>query len=362
MPRAGILSPSLSTADALSNDALGMFDVLTRRGYEVRLFCESHSLRHVEVYDVRHIKSFLTGPTDILLYHYARGWNPGLELIRELRCHRVIKYHNVTPAKYFAGFNSHDQELCEAGRKQLVDVVAAQCDLYLSASSFSMRELLELGTEASRTFVVPPFHHIDRLAGITADSQTLKRTSDAKANVLAVGRVVPHKGLLQLIEVFAHYYHGCNRKSRLIIVGKGGEGLSPYSKLLHRAVDKLNLTSAVVFTGGVPDEVLKAYYEIADAFVTTSEHEGFCVPLVEAMSMKLPITAYASTAIPETLGDAGIVWEDRDPLLMAESIDLFLRDSSVRNALGQRGRRRYEAMFSNDKIESTFLKAIATLQ
>jgi glycosyltransferase involved in cell wall biosynthesis len=80
------------------------------------------------------------------------------------------------------------------------------------------------------------------------------------------------------------------------------------------------------------------------------------------MSMKLPITAYASTAIPETLGDAGIVWKDRDPLLMAESIDLFLRDSSVSDALGQRGRRRYEAMFSNEKIESTFLTAMASLQ
>ena len=362
MARVGILSPSLSTADALSNDAFGMFDVLTRRGHEVRLFCESHSLSRAEISDVDRIESFLTTPNDILIYHYARGWDRGLQLLRDLRCHRVIKYHNVTPAKYFAGFNNHDQELCEAGRKQLVDVIAAKCDLYLSASSFSMQELLELGAEPSKTFVVPPFHHIDRLAGITADPQTLTNNSDTRANILAVGRVVPHKGLLQLIEVFAHYYHGCNRESRLIIVGKGGEGLSTYSKLLHRAVDKLNLASAVVFTGCVSDEVLKAYYEVADAFVTASEHEGFCVPLVEAMSMKLPITAYASTAIPETLGDAGIVWKDRDPLLMAESIDLLLRDTSVSNALGERGRRRYEALFSNKKIESTFLTAMATLQ
>ena len=362
MSRVGILSPSLSTADALSNDAFGMFDVLTRRGHEVRLFCETHSLSHPAISDVERIRSFLRAPTDILLYHYARGWNRGLELLRELRCRRVLKYHNVTPAKYFAGFNSHDQELCETGRKQLTDVVAAQCDLYLSASSFSMQELLELGADPSKSFVVPPFHHIDRLAEITADPQTLRKNAGAKANILAVGRVVPHKGVLQLIEVFAHYYHGCNRESRLIVVGKGGEGLSAYSKLLHRAVDKLNLAGAVVFTGGVSDEVLKGYYEIADAFVTASEHEGFCVPLVEAMSMKLPITAYASTAIPETLGDAGIVWKDRDPLLMAESIDLFLREVSVSNALGERGRRRYEAMFSNEKIESAFLASMAALQ
>jgi glycosyltransferase involved in cell wall biosynthesis len=117
-----------------------------------------------------------------------------------------------------------------------------------------------------------------------------------------------------------------------------------------------------VFTGGVSDQQLKAYYQIADAFVTVSEHEGFCVPLVEAMSMKLPITAYASTAIPETLGEAGIVWPDRDPLLVAGSIDLFVRNSSVRNSLGLRGQRRYEEMFTNEKIERTFLHAISRLQ
>ena len=361
MPRVGILSPSLETADALSNDALGMYDVLKRRGHEVHLFCETHSLPHAAISDVARLKSFLTAPTDILIYHYARGWDHGLELIRELRCRRVIKYHNVTPAKYFAGFNRHDEELCEAGRRQLADVVAAECNLYLAASAFSMQELLELGADPSKTFVVPPFHHIHRLTKMAADSETVQKNSGAQANILSVGRVVPHKGFLQLIEVFAHYYYGCNRKSRLIIVGKGGEGHSAYSKLLHRAVDKLHLTGAVVFTGGVSDAVLKAYYEVADAFVMASEHEGFCVPLVEAMSMKLPITAYAAAAIPETLGDAGIVWKERDPLLMAESIALFLRDSSVSNALGQRGRRRYEAMFSNEKIESTFLETMAAL-
>jgi glycosyltransferase involved in cell wall biosynthesis len=225
-----------------------------------------------------------------------------------------------------------------------------------------MRELIALGADVSRSFVVPPFHHIDRLAKITADNHTLHKFSDDTANILAVGRVVPHKGLDQLIAMFARYYYDYNRQSRLLIVGKGGEGLSDYSKLLHTAVHKLRLDKAVVFMGGVSDEVLKACYVVANAFVTTSEHEGFCVPLVEAMSMKLPIAAYASAAIPETLGDAGIAWPDREPLLMAESINLFVRDPAVRTALGRRGRSRYEAMFTNEKIEHTFVKAMSGLQ
>ena len=362
MTRVAILSPSLTTGDGVGNDALGMFDVLQRRGYEVRLFCESHSLRHSGLSDLATIEKFLRSPTDIVIYHHSRGWREGVELIQKLRCYRVVRYHNVTPAKFFAGFSSHEQEQCETGRRQLFDLTAAECELYLSASSFSMQELIAAGADESRSLVVPPFHHIDQLSKTTPDPDTLGRYSSGTTNILSVGRVVPHKNLHQLIEVFAHYHYGCNSKSQLIIVGKGGEGFSPYSKLLHRAVNRLGLNKAVVFTGGVSDPVLKAHYVSADAFVTVSEHEGFCVPLVEAMSMKLPIAAYATTAIPETLGDAGIAWTERNPALVAESIDLFVRDTAVRNALGVRGRRRYETMFSNEKVEGSFLKAISTLQ
>jgi glycosyltransferase involved in cell wall biosynthesis len=362
MTRIAILTPSLSTADAVSNDVLGMFDILTKNGNDVHIFAETHSLNHHAIFDLAGLRNFLKSPTDVLLYHHSRGWDPGLRLIKELRCRRVIRYHNVTPAKFFVGFSASDQELCERGREELIEIAAARCELYLSASAFSMRELIEIGADAARSFVVPPFHHIDRLSSISADRETLQKYSGDTANILSVGRVVPHKSFHHLIEVFARYHYDYNKNSRLIIVGKGGEGLNSYSKQLHDAVQKLGLANNVIFTGGVSDEVLKAYYVVADAFVTVSEHEGFCVPLVEAMSMKLPITAYASTAIPETLGDAGIVWTERNPLLIAESIDRFVRDSAVREALGRRGYRRYESMFTNEKAAHIFLQAMSKLQ
>jgi glycosyltransferase involved in cell wall biosynthesis len=359
--RVALLTPSLATADAVSNDVLGMFDVLTRNNLDVRIFCESHSLKHSAISPLPRLPKFLKHATDILIYHHSRGWTTGVQLVRELSCRRVIRYHNVTPAEFFADFSSTDQELCEQGRRELIDLAAAQCHLYLSASSFSMQELTATGADPSRSFVVPAFHHIDRLTKITADQPTLQEYAGDTANILTVGRVVPHKNVHHLIEIFAHYHFDYNNNSRLIVVGRGGEGFSTYSKLLHRAVEKLGLTNAVVFTGGVSDEALKAYYLVADAFVTVSEHEGFCVPLVEAMSMKLPITAYASAAIPETLGDAGIVWTERKPMLIAETIDLFVRDSSVREALGQRGRRRYESMFTNENVAHIFLQALSKL-
>lgn len=355
------MSPSVTTGDAVSNDVLGMYEVLTKQGKDVRIFCEAHALNSHKVYDVSRIRRFLKSADDILIYHYSRGWAPGISILKEAECRKVIKYHNVTPAQFFEGYSSNDVHLCKTGRLELEIVAQAKCDLYLSASTFNMNELTALGAADSKSFVVPPFHHIDRLQAINPDSEVLAKYDDGKANILTVGRIAPHKSHITLLEVFANYYYNYNRDSRLMIVGKGGEGLTPYSKLLHRAVQSLGLKDAVVFSGGVSDEELKAYYVLADVFVTVSEHEGFCVPLVEAMSMKLPIAAFGAAAIPETLGDAGLTWPERDPFLIAESINHIVRDNSVRTGLGLRGLRRYEARFTNQRIENTFLSALATM-
>jgi hypothetical protein len=110
MTRIAILTPSLSTADAVSNDVLGMFDILIRNGHDVRIFAETHSLNHHAISDLAHLRNFLKSPADILLYHHSRGWDPALQLLRELRCRRVIRYHNVTPAKFFVSCASEDGE------------------------------------------------------------------------------------------------------------------------------------------------------------------------------------------------------------------------------------------------------------
>ena len=268
----------------------------------------------------------------------------------------------MTPAKFFHGFSSSDEQLCKTGREQLGQLIRSDCDLFLSASAFNRDELIALGAAADKSFVAPPFHRIDRWSSLASDKTVLDKYENGMTNILSVGRVAPHKGHLTLLEAFAHYYFNCNRTARLIIVGKGGEGLSSYSNLLHRATDLLGIKNAVVFTGGVSEEALKAYYMIADVFVTTSEHEGFCVPLVEAMSMKLPISAFASSAIPETLGDAGIAWDKRDALLMAETLHLILADPKVRTLLAARAFRRYNAHFTERKIADTFLDAFSHVQ
>src|SRR5438445_1709500 len=260
MSRIGILSPSLAPGDAVSNDVLGMSQVLKKSGHDVRVFCGTHALNNDRVFDASRLPRFLSRPDDILIYHYSRGWNPGLNLLRALKCRKVIRYHNVTPAKFFHGFSSSDEQLCKTGREQLGQLIRSDCDLFLSASAFNRDELIALGAAADKSFVAPPFHRIDRWSSLASDKTVLDKYENGMTNIVSVGRVAPHKGHLTLLEAFAHYYFNCNHTARLIIVGKGGEGLSSYSNLLHRATDLLGIKNAVVFTGGVSEEALKAYY------------------------------------------------------------------------------------------------------
>jgi len=194
-----------------------------------------------------------------------------------------------------------------------------------------------------------------------ADLELFDTYHDKSVNLLMVGGVRPNKGHADLIEAFATYYYHFNSHARLFIVGAGNKAFEPYAAALRRLIDEWSIDSRIVFTGEVSNKSLKSYYLLADALLMTSEHEGFCVPLVEAMAMKVPIVAYASTAIPETAQDAALIWEERDPFLMAQSIDFLQTNEAEKMVLLYRGSRRYEENFSNRAIERQFLDRISGL-
>ncbi|MGZ8844568.1 MAG: glycosyltransferase family 4 protein [Pyrinomonadaceae bacterium] len=360
--RIAVLSPSITSGDAVSNDVVGMYDALSEeKTGDVRVFAEGWTQKQLRIFPAAKIRSFLKHPHDILIYHHARGWEPGLRLLADLPCRKVIKYHNVTPPEFLAGYNQDFAAMCLEGRQQLKPIAQSRCDLYLSDSAYNMSELVAAGACQSKSFVVPPFHHIDRLDSIEPDADILRKYQDEQVNILTVGRIVPNKGHVDLLKGFASYHHDYNRHSRLFIVGKGEMRLRKYSALLHELIRRLKVEDAVSFVGEVSDNELKAFYQVADVFLTTSEHEGFCVPLVEAMAMKVPVIAYASSAIPETVGNAGVVWSERSPELLAGSIDKIVTDKSVSSALGLIGWRRYQDVFTNARIRTRFIGALEQL-
>lgn len=361
MARIALLTPSLAPGDAITNDILGMYEALKRGGHSARIYAAASPFKELKVWPVSKIGSFLKDREDVLLYHYSMGWEPALELLKEKRWRTVVKYHNVTPPEFFAGWSDEYELACRTGREQLERLAQSGCDLYLSDSEYNMRELIAAGADESRSFALPPFHHIDRLMDLDADLSVLDAYRDGKANILMVGRVAPNKGHAALVEAFGLYHRNYNRASRLLIVGKEDARLADYSARLRRMVERLGLSDAVVFTGEVSDAALKAYYLISHLFMIMSEHEGFCVPLVEAMAMKLAVVALGSSAIPLTVGKAGIVWDERDPYLFAESLNQLLRDEALSSSLGLMGFRRYENLFTNEKIEAQFLNTLSQL-
>ncbi len=362
MSRIAIVSLAISSGDAVGNDALEMRRILSARGHTVGLFSSHWVKKSEQTRDVAELAAFLADdPQAILIYHHAIGWTAGLDLLRRTTCRRVVKYHNVTPGRFFAGFPGDAVRICQLGREQLRDLARTDCDLYLSDSPYNQGELIEAGAAAERCAVVPPFHHIDRLDHLQADPEVLRRLDDGRTNLLFVGRRVPNKGHRFLIDAFAVYHEYYDRGSRLLLVGKEDRTLISYSNQLREQASRLGVAENIVFLDGVTDAELKGYYERASAFVTASEHEGFCVPLVEAMALRVPIVAYGTTAVPHTVGDAGLVWDEPDPFLLAQSIDRVVRDGAVRRQLTERGWRRYQNRFANPRLERDFLHALKSL-
>lgn len=358
MTRVAILTPNLTPADAVSNDVLAMESLLSDRGHEVCVFAEHANLEGRKIAEPSETRSFLQDTQDVLIYHHSIGWERGIEIVKNASCRKAIKYHNVTPPQFFAGISEEHQHLCAAGRRQLLDIVDARCDLYMAASDFNKTDLLAAGSEDKKTFVVPPFNHADKLQAGEADLELVDEYSDGAVNLVTVGGVRPNKSHQALIKAFMIYLRLFNRNARLFIVGAESEAFAKYTASVRELIDEWGIEPFVVFTGKVSDECLKAYYLVADALVMTSEHEGFCVPLVEAMAMKVPIIAYGSTAIPETAGGSGLICDRRDPFLMAHAIDSLTRDEKTKMALVSRGAQRYEERFSNAAIAKRFLEVM----
>jgi len=362
MTRIAIVSPTILPGDAVGHDILHMGRILSEQGHEVELFSTNWGTPDPRNQDNLHVRDYLDGdPSALLILHHAIGWIHAVPSITEANCRRVVKYHNVTPERFYDSLNEGYADLCRKGRTQLRELIEAQCDLYLADSPVNLRELLDMGAEPDRCAVSPPFNDIGRLLEIAADAEVLRDYGDGKTNLLFVGRRAPNKGHRFLIDAFAAYREHYNRHSRLVLVGKGDPALAEYNDALRQQVQRLHLGGHVVFLDSATESELRGYYETASAFVVASEHEGFCVPVVEAMALRVPIVAYGTTAVPHTVGDAGLVWDEPDPFLLAQSIDTVVRDAAVRRQLTERGWRRYRNLFANERIQRNFLRALHPL-
>jgi glycosyltransferase involved in cell wall biosynthesis len=355
----GILVPVLSDKDAVGADALEMAAALSQLGHSVRVFAHSTLGGVGNVGKPGTLGDFCKSPDDLAIYHFSIGWPDAVPLLRSLRCRRIIRYHNITPAHFFEGYSAEYVAACNFGRSEIAPFAELACDLYLGDSPFNVEDFLAAGVAPERTAVLAPFHRIDRLVHAHADLALLDRYKDGAATWLSVGRIAPNKGHLNLIDAFAAYRIAYDDPSaRLLIVGRADPRLAKYTAEVRALVAQRGLDESVHFLSDVDDGALKAAYLVADALVTLSEHEGFCVPIIEAMALGTPIVGYVGGAVASTTGDAGLIWNDTDPYLYAASVARLRKDASLRHLLRERGFARMQDTFSTDTLTCTLAEVI----
>lgn len=345
----GIALPTLSTGDAIGNDVFGMTRHLRARGYDVELFAWNCTVDEpVRLLD--ELPKVLNRPDDVLIYHHSISCEPGVRAIERLNCKKAVKYHNVTPPEFFAD-NPELVKRCTDGLKEVARLAKSNATIWAD-SGFNAKHVQDL-VPGRIVEELPPFHQADQLLGTAPDARSAAGFDDWSTTLLVVGRVAPNKNIPLALKAFADYRNRFDPRARLVIVGD--RPLPEHAKEVDTLAQRLGVASQTFITGKVSTAQLKALYLTADVLLVTSLHEGFCVPLVEAMGLRVPVVAVPVAAVPFTAGDAAR-YAEATPVSVADQIHAVLVDENERECQLNRGRARYESHFATDAIDRRFGK------
>jgi glycosyltransferase involved in cell wall biosynthesis len=317
---------TLGYGDAIGHEVLGIQRVLRAAGHDSEIFVETadRRLEHLTT-DYREMVGAIA-PEDVLIHHFSIG-SRASRTAYALPGRMALVYHNITPPEYFLGVHKDLVKLCFRGRRELTAYIS-RCEMALGDSEYNRQELEALGFANTGVLpVVPGFTHLD----LEPNTMTSDPFDDGWTNVMFVGRVIPNKKFEDVIRAFHVYRTRHNPRARLLLVGSYG-GFEKYLTMLHALVARLG-TPDVHFLGHVSNEELTALYEVADLFLCASEHEGFCVPLIESFYKRVPVLAFAATAVPATMDGGGVLYDTKDPFEVARLMAAILDDAEVEDAI-----------------------------
>lgn len=338
--------PALHRGDAIGDSARLMRDAFRRFGHAADVY--ALELDADLVGDGRAFGEWRAGgPDDVVILHYALP-SPLTAALREHHGRRVLLHHNVTPPEFFEPWDAELARICRLGREQLV-TLRGHVELALGDSEFNRRELEAAGFE--RTGVLPIYLDFERYRDVDgrprAGNRVLRRLlDDGLTNLLFVGRVAPNKCPDDLIRLATYWKRFIGADVRLLLVGKRPRQRR-YFDALQALFHEAGFSAAeIVFTGHVDHDDLLAYYRAAHVFVSMSAHEGFGVPLVEAMLMEVPVMAYSAAAVPDTLGGAGLQFGEKRFAELGELAHALASDAELRARVLDGQRRRLPAFAS----------------
>lgn len=342
------LVSSLNFGDAVGNDALAIKRMLEEAGYVTAIFAQAIHPR------IKEKNVFLTemlpelNEKDIIIYHYAAA-DELQPILEETSAKVVLRYHNVTPSNFFHGYDDITEKITKEGLAQ-VQSMQGVIDYGLAVSEFNKHDLLKMGYDCPIAVapILIPFDDYKQ----EPSQDVMEKYSDGVTNIVFVGRIVPNKKFEDVIACFAAYKEKYDPTARLFLVGNYKETDKYYQYLLHYIEE--HGVKDVIFPGHIPFDEILAYYRIAHVFLCMSEHEGFCVPLVEAMFFETPIVAYASTAVPGTLGGSGVLVKTKEPEAVAEIMEQIVKDEEYRKEILKKQAERLQD-FAYEKIKEQIL-------
>jgi glycosyltransferase involved in cell wall biosynthesis len=326
--------PAAHKGDAIGDSARKTRDMLRSMGHDAEIFAMTvdDELRH----EVRAFSDAAAKDGDVTIFHFALP-SPMSAEFAALPRGRVLQYHNVTPARFFAPYEPSLFRLATLARSELASLAAA-ADLALGDSEYNRRELDELGFR--NTGVMPIAVDTDRLTQAPPHPVLDEILDDGLVNFLFVGRIAPNKRIEDHIRLAEQYKRYVDAYYRFIFVGRYDVVPRYYATIRALIAQYEMLEDRFVFTGPVPDVELAAYYRASSVYISLSEHEGFCVPLLESMAMDVPVLAYSAAAVPDTLGGAGLQFAPKDLEYAAELLGMLAFEESPREEIlhGQRRR------------------------
>jgi glycosyltransferase involved in cell wall biosynthesis len=337
--------------DAISNEARAIQGIFRKWGWQSDIFADPSHTSPLMRSVARPLSEYGATAGDGLILHYSIA-SPANALFMAALARKVVIYHNITPPDFYRGYDDRVVRQLEEALGLLKPVVSA-ADAVWADSAFNATELQNLTGRAASVF--PLLFDATQL-DLAPDPNVFIKLAVPMTNLLFVGRMAPNKRIENLILAFAWYHRVFNRQSRLLIVGS--ERTAPrYYLMLRMLANELDLPN-VCFERYASANGLPAYYELADVFVTASEHEGYCLPLVEAMHKRVPVVARRTGGMPEALGEGGLLYEDASPEELGALLDRVVRDSALRQNLLQAQASRMDVIRKRD-VETELRQLLA---
>lgn len=345
--------PVLAFGDAIGNDTITLKDTLKDAGYKTEIYAEVIDSRLPKATAIQ-IEKLKVDKEDIILYHLSTGSRLNYEILK-YECKKVLIYHNITPPDFFSGYNEEAKQNCIDGLAA-VEYLADKVDYCLADSEFNKQELIALGYTC-KIDVLPILITFDDFKKVP-NKEVLDKYKGNTKNIIFTGRIAPNKKHEDLIAAFYYYQKYYEENARLFLVGSYG-GMEKYYEKLGRYAEQLDVKN-VIFTGHIKFDEILAYYKLADLLLCMSEHEGFCVPLVEAMYFNVPVVAFESTAIGDTLGGSGILLKEKEPEVTAGVMNRVLTDASLYDSIIKNQQERL-LYFQHEKVKVQFLNYLRIL-